>query len=96
MEWKGGQRVGGRGGGKDTSGTADGGRHGAAMGRKNITEGKKEAAERGRVTTPGECGENLGAARPPEWALIPTEWSGRRGAVGPPEWRKTPGGYATE
>ena len=66
------------------------------MGRENNTAGKKEAAGVGNVTTPGEWGETLGAARPPEWAMIPKEWSGRRGAARPPEWRKTPGGYAME
>ena len=66
------------------------------MGRKNTTEGEKEAAGRGRVTTPRKWGETLGAARPLECAPIPTEWSGRRGDVRPPEWRKSLGGSAME
>ena len=61
------------------------------MGQENITAGKKEATGVGNVTTPGEWGETLGAARPPEWALIPTEWSGRRRDARPTEWRKTLG-----
>ena len=55
------------------------------MGHKNTTEGKKEAAGVGSVTTPGEWGETMGAARPLEWALILTEWSGSRGATRLPE-----------
>ena len=38
----------------------------------------------------------MGAARPLEWTLIPTDWGGGRGAARPPEWRKTPVGAATE
>ena len=85
-----GARAGGSGGGKVTSGTADRGGRGAAMGRTKNTVGKREAAGVGSVQTPGEWGKTLGAARPPEWTLIPTEWNGRRGAVRPPKWRKTP------
>ena len=91
-----GARAGGSGGRKATSGTADGGetrsRHGAG---KNMA-GKRDSAGVGKVTTPGEWGETLGAARPLEWAPIPTEWSGRREVARPPEWRKTPGGTAKE
>ena len=60
-----GARASGSSGGKATSGKADGGRHGAAMGRENTTAGKKEAAGVGNVTTPGDWGETLGAVRPP-------------------------------
>ena len=91
-----GARAGRNGGGKATSGTAYRGRHRAAMGRKNNTAGNREAAGVGKVTTTGEWGGNLGAARPTEWAPIPTEWSGRRGVARPPEWRKTLGGSAKE
>ena len=66
------------------------------MGRKNNTAGKMEAAGVGKVMTPGEWGETLGAARPLEWSPILTEWSERRGAARPPEWRKTLGGYTKE
>ena len=45
------------------------------MRRENNTARKREAARVGKVTTSGEWGETLGAAKPPEWALIPTEWS---------------------
>ena len=38
----------------------------AAMGRKNTPAGKREAAGVGRVQTPGEWGETLGSATPPE------------------------------
>ena len=66
-----GARAGGSDGGNVTSGTADGGGRGAAMGRKNNTVGKREAAGVGNVQTPGEWGETLGGARPPEWTPIP-------------------------
>ena len=91
-----GARAGGSGNRKAISGTAEGGRYGASMGRENITAGKKDATRVGNVTTPREWRETLGAVRPPEWAPIPTERSGRRGDARPPEWRKTPGGYDTE
>ena len=81
-----GARAGGRGGRKSTSGTTSGGEtrscHGA---RKKNMAGKREAARVGKVTSPGEWGETLGAARPPEWTPIPTEWSGSWGAARPPE-----------
>ena len=66
------------------------------MGRKHNTEGKREAVRVGRVTTPGEWGDTMGSARPPEWAPIPTEWSGRRWAARALEWRKNPGRSAME
>ena len=49
-----GARAGRSGGGKATSGTADGGRHGAAMGRENKSAEKREAVGVGNLTTPGE------------------------------------------
>ena len=54
----------------------------AAMKRKNNTAGKRVAAGVGSVQTPGEWEETLGAARPPEWTPIPTEWNGRKGSQG--------------
>ena len=79
-----------------TSGTADVGerrsRHGA---------GKQHGGEKGgrrgwESDNPWEWGVTLGAARPPEWALIPTECSGRKDTARPPEWRKILGGSAKE
>ena len=67
-----GARAGGSGDRKVTSGTADGGGRGAAMGRKMNTVGKREASGVRNVKTPAEWGETLGAMRPPEWTLIPT------------------------
>ena len=58
---------------KVTFATADkvetGGRHGA----RREQGGKKEAGGDGREQNPWEWEETLGAARPPEWTLIPTE-----------------------
>ena len=66
------------------------------MGHGERKEVKKEAAGDGKGQTPGEWGETLGAAKPPELTPIPTEWNGMRGGVRPPEWWKPPGGAATE
>ena len=51
-----GVRAGGSGGGKVASGTADEGGRGAAMGHKNNTVGKREAAGVGNVQTLGDWG----------------------------------------
>ena len=47
-------------------------RHGAAMGRNEKKGTIKEANRDERGQKPGEWGETLGAARPPEWTLSPT------------------------
>ena len=49
------------------------------MGRGKSKGGEREAAGDGKGQNPGEWGETLGDARPPEWTLSPTEWNGRRG-----------------
>ena len=73
-----------------------GGDVGLPWGAERARVGEKEAAGDGRGQNPGEWGETLGAASPPEWTPIPAEWNGGRGVARPPEWRKTPGGAATE
>ena len=58
------------------------------MGHGTSREQKKEAGGVGREKNLWELWETLGAARPPEWTQIPTEWEGRREVAKPPEWRK--------
>ena len=69
-----GARADGSGSGNATSGTANGGGDTEPpWGAKKNMAGKREAARFGKVTSPGEWGETLGAARTPEWSPIPTD-----------------------
>ena len=63
----------GSGGGKVTSGTADGGETRSCHRAGKIHGGEKGGSQGWECDNPWGVGETLGAARPPEWDLITKE-----------------------